>query len=152
MWWILVTICLGIWAIKDAKARKEESQLLPRLTFVFGTLVLPIYLAKRNLKEGEVREGGMAWNVLKNFALYWTITCIVWVIYALCTVGSMNPADEYEAAGAAIGTGIGIMMIGGLWFIGTVGAVILGVFLKKSSIVENGPTGALAISASDSID
>lgn len=49
-----------------------------------------------------------------------------------------------EEAGAAIGTGIGIMMIGFLWFVGAISALVLGMFLKKNSIIEKGPTGALA--------
>lgn len=114
------------------------------MTFVFGSLVLPIYIAKRNLKEGEVREGGLGWNILKNFALLWTITCAVWGISGLFIGASIETTNEWEEAGAAIGTGIGIIMIGFLWFVGAISALVLGMFLKKNSIVENGPTGALA--------
>jgi hypothetical protein len=35
-------------------------------------------------------------------------------------------------------------MIMGLWIVVLVGALAIGLFLKKSSIVENGPTGTLA--------
>ena len=54
-------------------------------------------------------------------------------------------SSSAEQAGAAIGTVIGIGMILGLWFFVIVGALVIGLFLKKSSIVEKGPTGALAM-------
>jgi hypothetical protein len=41
-------------------------------------------------------------------------------------------------------TAIGMGMIIGLWFVVIVGALVIGLFVKKSSIVEKGPTGALA--------
>jgi amino acid permease len=50
-----------------------------------------------------------------------------------------------KQAGAAIGTAIGIGMILGLWCIVIVGALVFGLFLKKSSLVEKGPTGVLAM-------
>jgi hypothetical protein len=115
----------------DAKKRRQDSLLLPGLTFVLGTLVLPIYIAKRNLKEGEVREGGLGWNILKNFALYWTIT------WAVCCVLVLFSGDEAVAT-------FGIMTFGFIWFVGAVSALVLGMFLKKNSIIEKGPTGALA--------
>ena len=52
--------------------------------------------------------------------------------------------DEYQQAGAAIGTGIGVFMIGVIWFLVTISALIAGLLLKKGSIVEKGPTGSLA--------
>lgn len=45
-----------------------------------------------------------------------------------------------EQAGAAIGTALGMGMIIGLWFVVIVGALVIGLFFKKSSIVEKGPT------------
>jgi len=44
----------------------------------------------------------------------------------------------------AIGATIGLGIIFLLWFIFLVVALVLGLFLKKSSIVEKGPTGPLA--------
>ncbi len=55
-----------------------------------------------------------------------------------------NASSGAEQAGAAIGTAIGMGMIIGLWFVVLVGALVIGLFLKKSSIIEKGPTGALA--------
>jgi hypothetical protein len=35
-------------------------------TLLICPVIFPIYMAKRPLKDGEVREGGFAWNLLKN--------------------------------------------------------------------------------------
>jgi hypothetical protein len=84
--------------------------------------------------------------ILKNFALFWTLTM------AVCTVAGMASAadttnrmtNEYERAGAAIGSALGLGVLFIVWLLPMIGAVMLGVFLKKSNAVENGPTGALA--------
>jgi hypothetical protein len=61
------------------------------------------------------------------------------------SAGAPVSGNDYEEAGYAIGATIGIGMILGIWFIVAVGALVLGMFLKKSSIVEKGPTGPGAI-------
>jgi len=62
----------------------------------------------------------------------------------LSFLSSQKAGSEAEQAGAAIGATLGLGMIFGLWFIVLVGALVLGLFLKKSGIVEKGPTGPLA--------
>jgi hypothetical protein len=57
---------------------------------------------------------------------------------------AQKATSEAEQAGMAIGATIGLGMIFILWFIVLVAALVLGLFLKKSSIVEKGPTGPLA--------
>lgn len=105
----------------------------------------PFYFAKRNLKSGQVREGGTAWNVLKYFALFWTITIAVVGVAGFGSASAVvsNSTNGFEQAGAVIGTGIGLALLLPLWFFPMVFALILGAFLKKSSVVENGPTGEL---------
>ena len=51
-----------------------------------------------------------------------------------------NTADEQAVA--AIGGAIGLGLIGFVWFFVAVSALVIGMFLKKASIVERGPTGA----------
>lgn len=114
-------------------------------TFIICPVIFPIYMAKRPLKDGEVREGGFAWNLLKNFALVWT------VLMAFATMAGIGGAAETteaaasdaEKAGAAIGMGLGVCMLGTVWFVPMVGAMVLGFFLKKDT-KEEGPTGPLA--------
>lgn len=147
MWYFIVYGIFAIWTFFDAKKRKNNLWAWPLSTFILGPLVLPFYFAKRNLKENEVREGGTGWNVLKNFALLWTLTMFIAGVMAIIGAGSVvvnNTTTEAEQAGAIIGTGIGIGMLVALWFFPMIVAIVIGFFLKKSSIVENGPTGALA--------
>ena len=115
-------------------------------------IVIPFYFAKRPLKAGEVREGGTAWNVTKSFAIFWTLFMFIAGVAGMISVSDIvNTASSgAEQAGAAIGTAMGMGMILGLWFIVIVGALVIGLFLKKSSIVEKGPTGSLALEARQS--
>ncbi|MDI3548179.1 MAG: hypothetical protein PWR10_1831 [Halanaerobiales bacterium] len=146
MWYFIVYGLFAVWVFWDARKRKNNLWAWPLTTFFLGPIILPFYFAKRNLKDGEVREGGTGWNVLKNFALLWTLTMFIAGIAGMIGAGSIveEAATETEQAGAIIGAGLGLGMIFMLWFIPMIIAIIIGVFLKKSSIVENGPTGPLA--------
>jgi len=143
MWWIIIGVLLGITMIIDAKKRKSKI-LLPVLSFLLWPITLPIYLATRNLKEKEVREGGTGWNILKNFALYWTGACIYWGASSMLAVSEITTTSDYDATSVAIGAGLGIIMIGGIWFAVTVGVLVIGLFIKQSSMIEKGPTGELS--------
>ena len=137
--YFVVYAILAIWVFFDARKRKNNVIGWPGATVFAGPLVLPVYLAKRHLKEGEVREGGTGWNVLKNFALFWTLTIVFFGI--MIVVAASSQAD---GASAALGATLGIGMLGFVWFSVLVAALVLGLFLKKASVVEKGPTGPLA--------
>lgn len=148
MWYLLLGLAFAAWVFLDAQKRKAEAVLWALGTLIFGPVVLPIYLAKRPLKAGEIREGGLWWNVLKNFAIFWTILMAfagVWGLVAASQQASPLQSNA-EMAGAAIGTALGLGMIATLWFFPFVGAVVLGLLLRKSSVVERGPTSPLAAS------
>lgn len=144
--YLILYIIIAIWLFMDAKKRLTNGIPWAAFTVLFGPVVVPVWLAKRPLKEGEVREGGTAWNVLKNFALMWTLTMFVWFIAGMAFAAKAvdQTADKYEKAGAGIGMALGGMMIFVLWFVLLVSALVLGLFLKKSSVIEKGPTGPLA--------
>jgi hypothetical protein len=146
MWYWILWIILAVWTFFDAKKRHNNAIGWAIGTLLVGPIVLPVYFAKRYLRVNEVREGGTAWNVLKNFSLYWTLTMfIVGVAGAIGAGGVISGAEDgAEQAGAVIGAGIGLTMIFILWLVVVVIALILGFFLKKSSIIEKGPTGKLA--------
>ena len=147
MWWYLFLYgILAIWILTDAWKRQNNRFWWPLATFGFELIALPVYFAKRNLKEGEVREGGTGWNVLKNFALLWTLTMAVVAIAGIVGVFEVTEqaVSGAEQVGAVIGGAIGLGMIGFLWFSIAIAVLVLGMFLKKSSIVEKGPTGSLA--------
>jgi len=145
-WYFLIYAIVAIWVFLDSKKRGNNAPAWAIATFVIGVIVTPYYLAKRYLLAGETREGGVAWNVLRYFALFWTLTMILVAISGIGAISSSAPVhgNEYEQAGYAIGATIGIGMILTLWFIVLVAALVLGMFLKKSSIIEKGPTGPLA--------
>lgn len=155
--YFILYICVAIWIFMDAKKREFNGILYAVATCLFGPLVAPVYLAKRNLKEGEIREGGTAWNILKNFALFWTVTMfivgIAWIIAFFAASGAaLNSSSDAAAnAGVAAGAAIGTVFVLGtllsIWFFPMVCALVLGIFLKQSSVIETGPTGALAVAS-----
>ncbi len=147
MWYFILFGLLALWVGFDASRRKLGAAkviLWAIGTLLLGVIVVPIYLAKRPLKANQVREGGLAWNLLKNFALTWTVLMIAISISALGAAASTNPGSDAEAAGAAIGVGLVFIILAVVWFFPMVGAIVLGFFLKNSAIVERGPTGPLA--------
>ena len=136
----------GLGVHRREKTPESSGGLWPAATLVLGPVVLPVYFAKRNLQAGEVREGGTGWNVIKNFALFWTLTVAVGAVAGMVNAGQVadRATTQAQKAGAALGASLGMGMIFMLWFVVLAAALILGLFLKKSSIVEHGPTGPLA--------
>lgn len=146
MWYLVLYGIFAIWVFVDSLKRKARAIPWAIGTAILGPIVLPVYLATRPLKAGEVREGGTAWNILKNFAMFWTILMVLVAIWGMVAVSGRTSTlqSEAEKVGAAIGTALGLEMIVMLWFFPVVGAAALGFMLKKSSVVEKGPTGPLA--------
>jgi len=147
MWFFLLWLGFAVWVFFDAKKRCMKNPALEAVGVLgLGIIFLPLYFAKRNLYKGEVREGGMAWNAVKVFALYWTITMFVASLAGLGAASQtvVEQTSEAAQAGAAVGTMLGMGLMIGLWFVVLAGTLVIGLFLKKSSMVENGPTGGLA--------
>ncbi len=147
MWYVIIFGLLTLWVGFDANKRKlgaAKTVLWAIGTFLLGVIVVPFYFAKRPLMVNQVREGGLAWNVLKNFALTWTLLIIAVGISAIGAATQTSVSSDAEAAGAAIGTGLVFVILAVVWFFPMVGAIVLGFFLKNSAIVERGPTGPLA--------
>jgi hypothetical protein len=142
MWYVILNVVLAVWVFVDAKKRGAAALGWALWTAALGFLVVPLWLAKRPLREGEVREGGTGWNVCKNLAIFWTLLMVIAGFAGMANVGStFNPnMNEYETAGTAIGAALGLGFIAFIWLFGVVGALVLGLILKKSSVVERGPT------------
>jgi hypothetical protein len=140
MSFLWINLALAAWTFLDARKRKASLGWAVGVAIV-SVLVLPFYLASRPLLPGEVRSGGKGWNVLRHFAWLWT------VVMAVATVAGMSSAastvskagSEAEQAGAAIGSVLGLGLMGALWFGVMFGALVLGLFLKNSAVVERGP-------------
>lgn len=145
-YWI-ASLFAALWVGSDAHNRREGYVLHGLGAFVFAPIVVPIWLATRPLRAGETREGGKAWNILKNFSILWTLLMAVVGFAAMMAVGKAAAevgTNEYAQAGAGIGMMLGMGMIGAMWFFPVLGALVLGLLLKKSTEHEVGPTGALA--------
>lgn len=148
MWPFVLSFLFCLWVFFDARKRRMKSPFRWALGCLLLMIVfVPLYFAKRNLFAGEVREGGTGWNVMKSFALFWTLFMIAVAATAIMAVGQVSNelSSDAERVGARLGAALGIGAIVSLWFFGLVAALVIGLFLKKSSIVETGPTGALAI-------
>ena len=143
LWYFILYALVAIWVFLDAKKRGNNAQLWGIATVVFGLIVTPFYLAKRYLLAGEVREGGVAWNVLRYFALLWTLTMTVYIIGAMSS-GMPVSDNRFAMAGAVIGTALSVGVLLAIWFMVLVGALALGIFFKQPNVVENGPTGPMA--------
>lgn len=146
MWYFILYAVLAVWVFVDAKKRQNNTIGWSASTVFLGPVILPVYIARRNLVAGEVREGGTGWNVLKNFALFWTITMLIAGIMMLISGGQVvgESTDTATQAGAALGATLGLGFIFMLWITGAVSALVIGAFIKKSSVIEKGPTIAHA--------
>ena len=147
MWYWIVAALLAVWVLVDGWRRAGPVAIAWALgAFVLTPFVVPVYFAVRPLKAGETREGGRAWNILKNFALTWTVLTLAIAVVGLQGIGDMPAAtSDAETVGRGVGTALGLGAIAMLWFFPMVGAVLLGFFLRKTSVVERGPTGRLAL-------
>jgi hypothetical protein len=147
MWYLGVYAAFAIWVLVDSSRRRIGPLAWTLGTLVLGPIVLPVYFAKRPLRSGETREGGTAWNILRSFALLWTVAMAAAGVSAMVSVSAHTATlqSDAEKAGAAIGTALGLGLIGALWFFPMLGALVLGLILKKSSVLEKGPTGPLSV-------
>lgn len=145
MWYFILSIILAVWIIIDSRGRRANVLGWAAGTVLLPVIFMPIYFAIRPLKAGETREGGKGWNLLRNFSLLWTLFMAVAAIVALVKTGqhTVTLGSDAERAGAAIGTTLGMGMLGAIWFFPVLGALVLGLFIKKSSMVEQGPTDRL---------
>lgn len=150
MWYWLLSLAFAAGLFFDARERKmDRPELWAVGAFVLAGLVIPYYFSSRSLKHAEVRTGGPGWNFCKAFAILWTLFMGVAFIAAKISTSAIvsKASSSAEQTGSAFISGIGMSMIFGLWFFVLVGVIGMGAYLKKATIVEIGPTGALAIPA-----
>jgi hypothetical protein len=91
---------------------------------VGGPAGLAAYLALRPLREGESREGGIAWQLISVFIAAWTVLLALAALWNL----AFRFADFVSLAT--------------IWAAVSVPALVVGLALKRST-VEHGPTGRL---------
>lgn len=69
---------LAAWLAADASRRRCSVAGAVTLALVGNILGCAIYLATRPLVSGEVREGGLGWNLCRYLAALW----VLWLVYA----------------------------------------------------------------------
>jgi hypothetical protein len=141
-YWIVAGL-VALWVFWDARQRRPGASAF---AWAIGTLLvpfiaLPLHLALRPLKAGETRRGGRPWNLLKTFALTWTILMLaVGVSTAMeLRAGVSEQVTEADKSIYAFASLLGLGLLALYWFLPTVGALVLGILLKNSA-VERGPT------------
>ena len=133
--YFLLYFILSLWVVYDAGKRKNNMITWPVATALFGLIALPVYLAKRNLLGDETREGGVAWNTIKYFVLFWTLTITIDGIHAISVMSEMT--DRMSPGVSDFGEAIAIVTYVFVWFSVIILALILGSFLKKSVIEKS---------------
>jgi amino acid transporter len=132
--WYLITGLVCVFLIWNSnKNRNAKIGKYVILSILLPPIGYGLWQAERPLINDEQRFGGKGWNLMKWIGIIHTIMCVIWAFYGM-SVGAevANQADsDAGKVGAAIGTGLGIMMIMMVWFFGIVGSLILGLILKK---------------------
>jgi len=152
LYYFFVTVVLAVWVWVDGRRRRcSEAPGLAFLTVFLPILSMPIHFAIRPLRAGEVREGGYSWNVCKNIALAWT-ACVA-LVAVWCLVSSLvAPASRLDETvttdtqrlEGAVEVIVGLRVLFWLWLGPVIVITVIGWLLKTPSIIETGPTGALA--------
>ena len=122
MLFIILYIPLAIWTYVDAKKRRSDSTGTLIGIIFLGIVTIPLHFAQRNLKEGEIRKGGRAWNFVKFFVPF---------LFAFFILAVFPQSKD-------VSWSFTIMII--------LSSITLGVglLLKKPEMIEVGPTGALS--------
>lgn len=74
------------------------------------------------------------YKICKALIIIWTIFCALGLIIGLINVSNIQPTNEWEEAGATIGTAFGVLFWLTLWFFPTVGLGIIALITKPKDI------------------
>jgi len=147
---VFVATGFTIWVVIDSLKRKKLAWGYAIFSFLWmWWICLPFYFAGRKLLPGETREGGYGWNVCKFFLLLWSFLLGYCLLGGMVNVSNSLEGKEMgaaESAGAAIGVGLGIGFFFCLWIGVAIPTLVIGLLLKKNSIVEKGSPDAEAAS------
>lgn len=142
---LVISAAFSGWIIKDSLKRGKLAWGYALLSFIFWWVCLPFYLAGRKLLPGETREGGYGWNACKYFMLTWSALlgfCMVAGMMAVSNRLDGREMSDAQSAGAAIGVGLGMGIYFCLWIGVIIPVGIIGLLLKKNSVVEKGDDAA----------
>ncbi len=159
-----IIIATAIWVYIDAKSIGiKKGQLsgfcdMTPLSWALCVLLLwivafPLYLIKR--PEIKAAVGGTPIiqkgipqstlnKVCKYITIFWTFFCVVGVISGLISIGaSIDTSNEYEIAGAAIGTSFGLSLWFFAWLFIALPSLIIFIVTKKSGQIAINPEDAI---------
>ena len=132
-------MAMAVWVGRDAATRRMNAVGPVVWTVLVGPLGAAIHCARRKLLPGEVREGGVGWNICRWFAVNW-IACLAFWFVVLVLLGLWSFVRGYPVVALLMGGGA-IMM---LWTLTSLVVVplfalaCLGYLLKLEHIVERG--------------
>lgn len=82
------------------------------------------------------------WRKSTWVMVVWTVLMALWIASGWSSAASMPVSNEYEEAGRAIGTGIGVTLLFLLWFIGFVALFLVWFMTRpKDNVLIYGPQG-----------
>src|SRR6056297_2989479 len=140
---IPITIFVGL----DAYNRKNKWILWSIGVLLSWPIILPLYFSLRNLKEGETREGGLIWNIIKNYILIYSTNIFLVILLLLILPQNMgylsNEIFITEFAGFEISLSFIYYVIFIIWLIPSLLFLMIGSFFKDDYSKETGPSGRL---------
>jgi len=123
LWYLAWAAAAAGWVCFDARARRASRRWIAAVALA-GPAGLAAYLALRPLREGESREGGVAWQLLSNFVVGWT------TLFALAALWNVTLPF------------VNMTTIALAWAFAAVPVLVAGLALKRNTR-EHGPTGVL---------
>lgn len=142
-----LAIPITIFVAIDAYKRKNKWLLWSIGVIISWPLILPLYFSFRNLKEGEIREGGLIWNIIRNFLLVYSTNIFIVILTLLILPQNLgylsNEIFITEFAGFDITVSFIYYVIFIIWLIPSMLFLMIGSFFKDDYSKKEGPTGNL---------
>src|SRR5450631_229765 len=119
MWYLIAGLFAAIWAGLDAYSRRSYAIACAIGAFLMPAIVIPVWVAYRPLMIGETREGGRAWNVLRNFAITWTL--VMTIATTVILLNKVNAASYLQGHLAEDNASVTIfftaVLLSAAWFV-----------------------------------
>ncbi len=142
-----LAIPIAILVAVDAYKRKNRWLLWSIGVIISWPVVLPLYFTFRNLKKGEVREGGIIWNTVKNYVLVYSTNIFIVILLLLILPQNLGYLSREIFITEIVGFNISISFIYYvifiIWLIPSILFLMIGSFFKDDYSKKEGPTGNL---------
>ena len=132
-----------LWVLIDANLRKNNVVGWTGLALLTGPFVIPFYLAHRNIRREEVRKGGRAWNVLRNWVVLGVVLMSYWFFIAPIRI-THTSHDVWDVHFGLINASATVMELALIFGLCVLAAIwIIAIITKQKGVIEEGPTGRL---------